>query len=476
MYPAQTSLIPVTVALVRYIKDTGFIGNYPYWYLGTTPVKYLIGPVIPSIEIFINKLFSINFFDISIYLVIVGTLLSCLGWSLFIYQITKDKKLSFLSFLFLLIFPWRIISSLILSETSFAISRNFIPFVLMSTYLFVKRKNILSFLIALFLHCFILLTHSGIIPILIVFEISLILSLSYKNKKFIKVTKYLKKVLILFISSFLLVTLWYGLDYWLTIFINPSLGGLSVFKVFLRIFELLRWFIPIYFAAVLTRLFQKDDNKLTLFVFLFVGFFGILTFYRFIADYDFWTDWTTWLFEIEIGVAIIVSSLFLKAKNNIFKTYAKLAFMLGISFLATFLLFQKIGKPKLVSDIHPEYMSSLEYIQNISKDDLVFLSGTSVFWVNSMFDIYQVRGGRDEVAVNPEWNTLSFDLRESNNVNTVTNWLSKYEIGYILVHSQESKEYYKDFKNQNMWPNLGTLILNENGDQIYKINTRILSE
>ena len=49
MFPAQLSFIPVTVALTRFIEANGFVGTYPYWYLGTTPVKYLTGPVVPGV-------------------------------------------------------------------------------------------------------------------------------------------------------------------------------------------------------------------------------------------------------------------------------------------------------------------------------------------------------------------------------------------------------------------------------------------
>ena len=63
MYPPHTSLIPAAVALTRYIAEHGFSGNYPYWYLGTTPVRYLTGPVVPNILIVLKNLFSFpNYF------------------------------------------------------------------------------------------------------------------------------------------------------------------------------------------------------------------------------------------------------------------------------------------------------------------------------------------------------------------------------------------------------------------------------
>lgn len=50
MYPPQTSLMPVQVALARFLEQGGDIFvNYPYWYLGTTPFRYLTGPIPPSV-------------------------------------------------------------------------------------------------------------------------------------------------------------------------------------------------------------------------------------------------------------------------------------------------------------------------------------------------------------------------------------------------------------------------------------------
>ena len=70
IFPAQTSLIPATVALVRWIETNGFSGLYPYWYLGTTPVKYLIGPVVPGVLVGLHKFLpGSSLFDLS-YLIL----------------------------------------------------------------------------------------------------------------------------------------------------------------------------------------------------------------------------------------------------------------------------------------------------------------------------------------------------------------------------------------------------------------------
>src|SRR5512136_2387298 len=93
MYPPQTSLIPATVALVRFFETFGFAAftkNYPYWYLGTTPYKFLTGPIIPIAVSSIHQMLkNISLFDISIYLIIFSWLISALGWVILFFKISE---------------------------------------------------------------------------------------------------------------------------------------------------------------------------------------------------------------------------------------------------------------------------------------------------------------------------------------------------------------------------------------------------
>jgi hypothetical protein len=65
MYPAQTSLIPVQISLVKFWEGGGNVfANYPYWYLGTTPYRYLTGPILPSVMMLCHHVFpTINLFE-----------------------------------------------------------------------------------------------------------------------------------------------------------------------------------------------------------------------------------------------------------------------------------------------------------------------------------------------------------------------------------------------------------------------------
>ena len=92
MYPAQTSFIPVIVAIVRFTEEHGFGGLYPFWYLGSTPVKYLTGPVVPSLLTALHKVLGgVSLFDLSFFLILTSFLVSSVGWGMLAWQLSGRR-------------------------------------------------------------------------------------------------------------------------------------------------------------------------------------------------------------------------------------------------------------------------------------------------------------------------------------------------------------------------------------------------
>ena len=94
MFPAQTSFIPVSIALARYLEQGGSIGdNYPYWYLGTTPYRYLTGPVIPWLLTTLHKIFPLlSLFDLMFFLIAAFFLLGGVGWYCLVKSFQQKEK------------------------------------------------------------------------------------------------------------------------------------------------------------------------------------------------------------------------------------------------------------------------------------------------------------------------------------------------------------------------------------------------
>ena len=134
-------------------------------------------------------------------------------------------------------------------------------------------------------------------------------------------------------------------------------------------------------------------------------------------------------------------------------------------------LYNKLGRPNLLNrQVPEEVFYSLDRLESISKDKTVFLSGSTVFWANSLYDLRQVRGGRDELSLDPDWDKASWEIREGSDPNKAYEWISRLNISYILVHTEDSSEYYHDFKNLKKWEKIGKKVWEKNGDEIISVS------
>ncbi len=464
LFPSQTSLIPVTVALSSFFAKFGFKAfslNYPYWYLGTTPYKYLTGPIVPIVESLINGAINVSLFNITIYLIILTYALSVLGWVLLLKKMGDLKNRTVILFtLLLLLFPWRLFSSLTLSEGSLVMAQNLIPFVLLSFWALLEKPNLKRYLFAVLTTLFLLLINTGVLPVFLVGLMSLTLAESFREGKLEKVGEVLKRTMAPFLLGFAAASFWYGPSYWLTILFNPSLGGVSGLKVIVKIFNLLRSTLPLFLAVVAVYFTRKIKDRKTVFILTWVLTFSFLTFFRFLSDPDFWQDWTTWFSQLEIGLVFIL--VFLKPKSPVLRGLFVL-----LPFVLTFFVFNKLGKPALLGKVIPEGVRSLEQVSEIVGTQRVFLSGATVFWANALYDINQVRGGRDGVARDDNWAKGAWVLRESPSSEETKEWVDKLGVSYVLIHPENSPEYYHDFKFLEKWPTTAKSSQNILEDVIY---------
>ena len=511
MYPPQTSLIPATVSLLRFFESNGFsafIKDYPYWYLGSTPYRFLIGPVLPILSHFLRLTLrlnadSVSLFNITIYFVIVSFLLSAIGWTVLVirisdirYQGSKRKYLLLITYFLLLflILPWKYLSGFALNEATLTISQNFIPFVLFFYWQYLSRKKFRWAVTAVLSNTVLLLINTSILPVLVIGLISLTLAYSYKKGKIRKPVISLKKIVLLLSYSLLLITIWYSPKYWITILFNPSIGGVSLTKALLKLFDLLKAFVPVALAFISVRLYKKVRGRLDVFIMVWMGTFLIITVFRFISDWDFWMDWTAWFSQLEVGVWLILlkkisdvgyrTSEVGRRKSELDETsnlkpvtyYLLLITLFLIPFYLTWRVYFALGKPQIFSKEIPDGVGSLKALNGIVEKNNgkanVFASGSTVFWLNAFYDMTQVRGGRDQVALHPVWDKASWEIREGNNSNKTLDWLNSLKIDYVLVHSDTSKEYYHDFKYLNKWETTGGVVWNSGGDSIRSNFTR----
>jgi len=495
MYPPQTSLIPVTVALTRFFEAHGissFFSNYPYWYLGTTPYKYLTGPILPLIISYLDKLIpNVSLFTITIYLIGSSFLLAAIGWGILVGLITKinikEKKNIFLYFFYVflfLLFPWKYLAGFALGEGSATVATNMLPFAFIFYWRYLQRKSVSNTILSIVITSVILLISTNILPVLLIGIVCISLAYSFDDGKFRKIFRNLKPVILILLGSILIVTLYYSPSYWLTILTNPSIGGHTTVRVILRIFDLLKGLVPLGLAIVAVYFSGKIKSRFMVFALTWLFAFLFLTLFRFISDPDFWTDWSGWFTEVEIGLFLLSSRLILSGTHHLFTLirgskypkylyYRFYIYLIFFGFVLAFLvldnnLYNRLGRPILISGKpSAALMTPLESLNSVLRGKTAFLSGSSVFWADAFYDIRQVRGGKDEVAVNPDWDKASWEIREGQDPEKTKVWLEKINVSYVLVHTSSSGEYYHDFKHLEKWSFVGKNIWEHGGDVIY---------
>ncbi|MFC1625953.1 hypothetical protein ACFL1Q_02850 [Patescibacteria group bacterium] len=465
IFPPQTSLIAVTVALVRFLESTGATAwgsVYPYWYLGTTAYKFLIGPVIPIVASFIHNLYpGLSLFNVMIYIVAFSFVISILGWSTLSFLISGNIKIAVIFGLILLIMPWRYFSAIAINEASITIAKNLLPLTLIASWLYIQKRSITNATMTILSISLVLLVNTDALPLLIVGLSSLVLARGFKKGKVRFQKRTFKRILLIIGASLLVVTLWYSPAYWMTILTNPSIGGVSGFRVIFRIFDFARAALPFLLAIVAVYFSGKIKSSLGVFASIWVLTFLLLTIFRFLADWDFWMDWSLWMGEVEIGLGLLIVS-------NSRKVLGYLV-LLTIPILVVYFVYRAMGKPKLISNTVPEGVKSIDALAQSADDKLVFTSGATTFWLNAFYDTPQVRGGRDEVSDNAFWYKLAYEFREGKDLAKTQEWIEKTELKYILVHEQESDEYYHDFRYTDKWKELGKVVWENEGDILYEI-------
>lgn len=494
IYPAQTSLIPVQVALARFLETSGFaaaLGNYPYWYLGTTPFRYLTGPILPLVLVGLHKVLSfLSLFEIMLGLVGVVWVVGGIGVYLLVKSLnsaeqnTEKHGIAVLAALFYLLGP--MVPFLFrFADGLYLIAFSFLPYVFWLYCLFLqpqkresgqKRRN--EILLCLLI-TFIILLDSLIIPSLLLGMAGIFLAeVGWK-----KTEEKLKRSLWLMAYGLLLATIWYTPGYWLTLLGAPSLGGAGVLGVIGWLGKLLPTVLALVMAVFSIKFFKKR-NSLRDFCFYWLFIFGFLSLLRFLSDPDFWLDWTAYGTELQFGFAIL-GGLVVKRLGKLIGIMGLIGLM-GIWVMITnkYVLgtLQKditntveyrIGRR--VSEIAKPPSTSFDKAQNKSSGqagERVFLSGTTAFWLNAFFDLPQVRGGKDQSGVDPNWRKAAWEIREGTEIEKSIEWLRKLEVSYLVVHTEESGEFYHDFAHPEKFEEAGGLekVYDEEGDRIYRVN------
>ena len=469
MYPAQTSFIPVQVALARFLESQGWRAvfvNYPYWYLGTTPFRYLTGPILPTLLVSLHRFLpGLTLFEILLGLICITFPFGATGVYLLVKEMKGGRFSALLAAIFYFFGP--VIPLLFrFSDGIYLIALSFLPYILIFYLRFLKqwqRKTAIYLTLSI---TGLVLLDTTIIPSLIFAMTAVFLAKTgWKN-----VEEKLKRSLWLIVYSVLLATIWYTPGYWLTLLTAPSLAGKTLLSVAISLPRLLAIALAFFLAIFSTRFFKKK-NLFRDFCFFWLFIFGFLTLARFMADPDFWLDWSAYGIELQMGIGMGLSLILSRIKEKTRRTFMS---MVLISLLIVSWLF--LVKNNVIDTFQKEINQSVEYrigeklTEIVKPGEKVFLSGTTVFWLNTFFDIPQVRGGEDKAAVHPIWDKAAWEIREGTKVELSEEWLRELGVKYLVVHDQTSKEFYHDFAYPEKFEQ-GNFqkLYQDNGDRIYQL-------
>lgn len=470
-YPAQTSMMPVAVALARFWENGFFLtGWYPYWYLGV-PHRFLGGPVVPATLAVLHKFFpGLTLFDI--YFLLIAFFWIFGGVTLYLLVKKLGGKfwtgvLTVIVFIFgpflPLIFPF--------SDGLSLIAFSFLPLILLNYISILKqwsrfRAIIISILIALSL-----LIDNLILPVILLGLISILLTIVSWEA----VEKQIKRTILVVIFSLVLTTVWYSPSYWWHIWFTSSFAGKGVGSVAILVIKLFLSGIPIILAVFSVKKIWQKKSPLLNFALFWSFIFGFLTLIRFLSDPDFWQDWTSYILEIQMGgailLAIFIGRLLRSEKLQIFP---RSFFLVGVSVL---LFLPWILAPNKFLGIRSSIQNSIEYrmgkwlTEHVKTGERVYLSGTTAFWLNSFFNVSQVRGGVDQGATHPFWARASYEIREGQNPEIAENWLQALGVSYLVIHPSTSSEYYHDFKYPDKFDNRQNLkkVFSDRDSIIYQV-------
>jgi len=500
-FPAQSlSLEPVVIAQARFIRQNWLQVSWnPYWYLGY-PFRFNGSPFLPYLLALLNFLLP----EISLWLLYriitgVGLLLIPLGIYFLVKELTQAEKkeniafhtgliftfLPSILFLFPQVFthgrkvgfaPWQFFSLAYLGNGTKILGLALLPFCLLTVNRFLKRKIKRPFLPSALVALLALVDLSSVVSFLV---LSILLLVTYAMTGSLR--KKPKRLLTVLVYSFLLLSFYYSPRFWWLSLSAPSLAGKRAFSVILFLTRIFSLVVAMILAVFSSRILPKKKDRFFLFGFLWLLIFFLLTLSRFLADTDFWQDYTSWGIELGMGVSLFGGWLIRRREEKDQKPSAKLMTLLTLVVLLIIAGFSWFPKRKLLLGARPDISDRVEFKvanwleENVALNERVYLSGSPVFWLNSLIDLAQVRGGSDKAATHPFWDHASYQIRVGEDSQLALEWLKALGVSYIVVHGSDSKEPYHDFVYPEKFASFGfKKVWEEEGDHIYRIDASIV--
>ncbi len=462
----MNDFIPIIFSLSDFLSQNfPHFSWYPHWYLGN-PYYYLIGPVLPLLTTLLTKLLSLDFQRAYFAVLFLGFFWGSYGFYLLLKEFKVGRRESFLAIGFYLFLPAFLVFFQYQNGLSL-LSLSFFPYALISYKRFLQEEKKASVFFLAIQTAFLLLIDLSVLLSLIVGFTALFFAGGIKEGKEEKIAK----TILIFLLAAAIASFWYTPYYWWVILTNPSVGGFPLSNLIASLFKTSLSLVPIVLALFVVKWRHFRPKGILLFAYLYFVSFFILTVVRFLADYDFVMDWTSFAIQLQFALSIILAYRTEKLmRKTSQKGFALFIGVISLSIIVSVLAFLR-GNNSIDSNYRLNLASLLQ--KNIKPHERVFLSGSSVFWINSLLpDLWQVRGGADQASIHPFWAHAAYQIREGESGLLAYDWLRILGASYILVHEKDSSEPYHDFKRPEKFPrnaSLFKMVSDFSGDKLYRI-------
>jgi hypothetical protein len=340
----------------------------------------------------------------------------------------------------------------------------------------VKKAVYLSFLVGL-----VMLTDSlSLLPFILWLVVFVLGTVVVPGKRSYSVLMMAGRLLVVILLGVTLTSFWFTPGLVLTFLGSPSLGGRPFSLVAGSLVNRLLAFLPLVLGLVAAKRWLRSVNRAVVVGVVGILVFGGLSLASFLADPDFWQDYSRFGRSLDLSVALLIGGIvFSQFESYKKKSWVRLSAVILVLVLFS-LPFLTRRSRLFAGDFDIEDTSEYRVSRNLSelyseceesmKCGRAYLSGSSVFWLNSWFDVPQVRGGGNQGSLNDWWPHGSFQIREGMDVEVSGLWLDILGVSYLVVHGSDSSEVYHDFKYPRKFEKIeGWMkVWEEKGDFIYR--------
>ena len=375
---------------------------------------------------------------------------------------------------------WTIFSPFYLGDGQQTIAFGLLFLLLVQTWKLIfhwnlKRATQLSLLISLLL----LVDSPSFLTYLLWIGVFLLTVIIQPRKRKMSIIVLAVRLLVISFLGLLITSFWFTPGYIYTFLGSPSLGGQPFTVVLITLLRKLIIFLPMVLGIFAAKRWLKASSRMTIIGIVGLLVFGSITIASFFADTDFWQDYSRFGRSLDLSLAILVGGVFF-TQVRLNRISQILLFIVVASFSMPFLSHRE---SLLQGSIQLRETAEYRVSDRISKlildrcrssaecSSRVYLSGSSTFWLNSWFDIAQVRGGGEMGSLNDWWPHGSYQIREGSSADLAQAWLEALGVDTLVVHNMTSSEPYHDFLFPSKFEAMPEWekIWEEDGDSIYSI-------